>query len=666
MAGIHGSDQIQEDQESPRMHTFIPKVLESRQFSYTHPETRRVRSPTYPKREKKEIAAELAFTFSQQGPVLVFCTQPQWVESVCKTIINQSIGLREAVGEQLPAHFSYSEPSRSLLLAKSWLGEDHVVTKSLARGIALHHGRLPHALREAIETDCRGGKYQVVVATNTLAQGVNLPVRTVIIHSTRRGDSNSNPSRIPVRDYWNIVGRAGRAGHETEGLVLHITLNERDRRDYFHFTDGANLEPVEGELFRRLRRLISSRMPQVDLEETAAVLDPEVLAIAVEEGITDPGSSDWADASANTLAAEIARRANLDTRPIVACFRHAAIRAFNRIPGPNWRSVYAKTGLSSSSCHSIYESVQSRQREVDTILRRVDVGNLSNLNRLAVEVCLPLTEMQSNIQFSGDQEYLLELWINGDPIQEIWSQTVGVDDSLETFTRYIDDFLGFRLPWVVSGMIRIAQEICELPDQDMSEYVRHYASMIKFGVPDPTSAWAMASGIATREIAIQIARSYMSNSTDSSSYDQFISWFSDLSDDMLRIEFGISGYALEDLRFKFRKLAANPHLKPIRNLDELLPIETEIVGMQFGNRWVAARRLAEGDELELRRDYENPVDPNAIAVLREGAIMGYLENALAQRLAPELDALQAITARVSSVSRERIGLDEVVTAELFR
>ena len=662
--GSTGVIRFKQDQDAPNMHTFVPKVLEAKQYRYVHPGTRRTRNPKYPKREKKEIAAELAYTFSEQGPVLVFCTQPQWVESVCSTIINRSIRLREAVGEPIHAHFLRAETSRSLMLARSWLGEDHVATRALTNGIAPHHGRLPHALREAIEADCRRGKYRVIVATNTLAQGVNLPVRTVIIHSTWRGDSSGERSRITVRDYWNIAGRAGRAGQETEGLVLHITLNSTDRRDYTHFTETSNFESVDGALFRRLQNLVRDRISLESLEETASLLDPEILAIAVEEGIDDPEDVHWITASQHTLAAQLAQIGNLEVDPLVDCFRFAANRVFSQVPDSNWRSVYAKTGLSSWSCNSILESISSRGHEIHDILTSADIGSLSGLNRLTIDVCMPLAETQTTTQFSGDQELLLDLWINGSSIQDIWNQTVKGADSLELLTRYIDEFLGYRLPWVASGMLRIAQESWNISDHDISEYVRCYASMIKFGVPDPASAWAMASGVATREVAIQMAKAYVSAERDSDSYERFVSWMGSLSDDMLRHEFRVSGPALEDLRYKLRKLVVNPYLKPIRNLEDLLPINTEIVGTQFENRWAAARNLRVGDDLELRRDFENPVDPNAIAVVQNEAILGYLENALAQRLAPEMDAAQEIAANVSQMSRADSDSGLQITAEL--
>ena len=237
--GELGVIRFEHDEEIPRLNSFVPGAIKRQQYIYRHPETRRQRKTVFPSSGKGDAAAELAYAFSEQGPVLVFCTQRGWVESVCRKIIEQSIWLRKMVGKSVHSHFSNVEPTRSLILAREWLGEDHIASKALANGIAPHHGRLPSIVREAIEVDCRAGRYRVIVATNTLAQGVNLPVRTVIFHSTSRFIDGGRRSLIPVRDYVNIAGRAGRAGQETEGLVIHLTLKDHDRREFQHFTNRA-------------------------------------------------------------------------------------------------------------------------------------------------------------------------------------------------------------------------------------------------------------------------------------------------------------------------------------------------------------------------------------------------------------------------------------------
>jgi replicative superfamily II helicase len=67
-------------------------------------------------------------------------------------------------------------------------------------------------------------KLQALVSTTTIAQGINFPVSAVIMGSYNYPFSGS----MPVRDFWNLAGRVGRAGQETMGWVGMAVRNETD------------------------------------------------------------------------------------------------------------------------------------------------------------------------------------------------------------------------------------------------------------------------------------------------------------------------------------------------------------------------------------------------------------------------------------------------------
>jgi hypothetical protein len=73
------------------------------------------------------------------------------------------------------------------------------------------------------------GLARFVICTSTLAQGVNFPLKYLIITSTRQGGE-----RILVRDFHNLMGRAGRAGMHTEGSVIFSTPSVFDQRKSYH------------------------------------------------------------------------------------------------------------------------------------------------------------------------------------------------------------------------------------------------------------------------------------------------------------------------------------------------------------------------------------------------------------------------------------------------
>ena len=649
--GTNGVIRFERDTEISDLDSFVPGAISQRQYRFINQSTRRINTSKYPKPTKGDTAAELAYTFSEQGPVLVFCTQRNRVESVCAAILNKSIRFRRLTKESILPHFAPAETTRSHELAMEWLGEEHIVTQALSQGVAPHHGGLPNVVREAIEIDCRAGRYKVIVATNTLAQGVNLPVRTVIIHSVWRRDSEGQ-QRITSRDYWNIAGRVGRAGQETEGLVVHITLDNKDRRDFKHYSNRENIEPVSGALYQLLQQIVSSRISDEALENAAVTLDPEILAIAVEEELEAVNTYEWITSLEKTYVAQQARTQNIDIDPLIKSAQLAAEKVFKRAPEASWRRVYAQTGLSSYSCKTLSLFADTHKDTLRVLLLNAGFDDREELNRLVLDASLPLPEAQTVTAFAGDPEVLLGLWLDGTAINEIVRSTLGIADSVENISGYIEDLFGYRLPWIISALFRISKEVLGIQDEELSEYIRCYPSMVKHGLPDPVASWAMSAGITSRDIAIRLAAGFEEQTSDISSHEDFVIWLSSVSDDSLRHEYGVTGYVLNDLRYKLGRMAINRLLKPIKPLHKVLPLQENVVGISYENRWIAARRVRVGDELELYREYDNPVDPNAVAVRHKAGQVGFLPRDIAQRLAPEIDSGSTIVATAVKTVRK--------------
>jgi len=646
--GTNGVILFERDAEIPELTGFVPGAIRQKPYEFVHPETRRRRTRHFPRPEKQDTAAELAYVLSSQGPVLVFCTQPGFAEGVCKALLNEAIEYRRLIGDPVHSHFDSERPTRSLELAKEWLGASHIATHALSRGVALHHGRLPGVVREAIEADCRGGRYRVIVATNTLAQGVNLPVKTVIVHSTWRGDESGARSQIPVRDYWNIAGRAGRAGQETEGLIIHLTLTDQDQRDFNRYWNPQNIEPVNGALFRMLEELIKERLSPQAIENAASVLDPEVLAFAVEEGIDSADSDIWDSSLMGTYVEVQAKKIQLNLTPLLQTMHTAARNVFQRAPEASWRRVYAQTGLSSFSCSLLREYIVTRSDDLRRLLRTAGYDDLQELSHLVMDIGLQLPEAQTIVSFAGDPQFLLTLWLEGSPVEGIYSTVPETVNSVEQLSRFIEELFGYRFPWIVSALLRIGREEFGLENNELSDYARNYPSMIKYGVPDPVAAWAMSAGIPTRKTAILLAGAF-GREGNSPTHEAFVTWLANLSEDTLLHDYGITGFVLEDLRYKLRRMAINPLLRPIKPLRQMLPLQTQVAGISYENRRFAARRVRTGDSLDLRRDLDNPVDSNTIAVYHRAGHLGFLPKDLTQRLAPELDSGEEIIARAVGV-----------------
>jgi len=95
-------------------------------------------------------------------------------------------------------------------------------------GIAFHNAGLTYRQRKYVEDNFRSGNIKCIVATPTLAAGINLPARRVIVRDTTRYESNYGNSPISVMEVKQMCGRAGRPGYDPYGEAILVARSEDD------------------------------------------------------------------------------------------------------------------------------------------------------------------------------------------------------------------------------------------------------------------------------------------------------------------------------------------------------------------------------------------------------------------------------------------------------
>lgn len=623
---------------------FVPGVIRQQLFEYTNAKTSRIKRNVFPdSNNKAQIAAELAYKLAALGPVLVFCSQTNYVTAVAKAL-QERLHLSTLVGQDMPSYFQGVVETRSALLAHEWLG-NRPFAGWFKSGVGVHYGALPEAIRHAVETDFQQRKLRVLIATNTLAQGVNLPVKTVIVHSCWRYVNNAR-ERIPARDYWNIAGRAGRAGEETEGLVIHITASETDKRDFaYYLSRRENVEPIESALYQRLVALVRNRLSEEALQ---AALDPEILALLVEAESAPHSGVPLQDILEGSLVHVQANRHQFQIQKLQEVFVHVAKNLTEKVTSPELRAMYSSTGLSSTSCQTIHDHVEAHASLIKTLFSQAGPRVLDDIIDVLLPVCLDLPEMQSGRDFGGSYRDLLRWWLDGTAPQELMAEFSDQASSPEELGRFIDDIFGYRLPWGLASYIHIAAASLHIDYTVLPALVKFLPSMVKFGLPDPMACWAMAAGIPFRRTAIEIAAACRSE-LGTPSYEGFLAWFGTLSSERLHYDFGLTSPMLEDVSRAIFVSSVNPLLEKFTSLETFLPYETEVNGVEYENRSVVALQAKAGQPVALIRDYDNLVDRNAIAVYLLNRVMGYLPRHVAQVLAPEMDTGSELYATVTHV-----------------
>ena len=233
-----------------------------------------MRTTEFPKNAQELTLATAWRLVEDDHTVLIYCPQKRSVEAFAKVIVD--LNRRGALPSVLTA------PDDTLVLARSigqeWLGEEHPILECLNIGVAIHHATLPTPYRKEIEKLLRDGVLKITVSSPTLAQGLNLAATAVIFQSLYRSGEI-----IQSSEFKNVIGRAGRAFVDVQGLVIHPMFNRHNwrKREWEGLTQNAEARNMESGLLR----LVYSLMYRLHLSLGKPPLDQLVEYVANNAGV---------------------------------------------------------------------------------------------------------------------------------------------------------------------------------------------------------------------------------------------------------------------------------------------------------------------------------------------------------------------------------------------
>jgi antiviral helicase SLH1 len=177
-------------------------------------------------------------THSPDKPVIVFVASRRQTRLTAKDLIN-FCGM-----EDNPRKFvKMSEEDLQLNLDRV---KDDALKEALSFGIGLHHAGLIESDRSLAEELFANNKIQILVATSTLAWGVNLPAHLVVVKGTQFFDAKIEGYKdMDLTDVLQMLGRAGRPQFDTSGIARIFTQDSK-KAFYKHFLHTGF--PVESSL----------------------------------------------------------------------------------------------------------------------------------------------------------------------------------------------------------------------------------------------------------------------------------------------------------------------------------------------------------------------------------------------------------------------------------
>lgn len=584
----------------------------------------------------------------------------------------------------------YLEPSDSDHLQKlvayvsRRLGADFPLVESLPYGVAFHHGDLPFDVRSEIERAYRDKIIRILACTTTLAEGVNLPIQTFILgyHQTQNG------YHISVRDFKNIISRAGRALVETEGRVIMIRHPEFAMGDAPSQNFEKLLSPCDDD-FRVESELLPSQIQdqviaELDLLATA-IHDAQSLAqqeyseeladriqrlqvfifTLYEDGIItdDPDSVEAAlqetlcfqgDLPHNLRNAVI----SLGQRFYDVCksMETGRLRRFN-MSGLRYRSNILLEELASQIAQRSRD-IDARDYSFENIITSEDLkfilARIQEASPKRTEYPARHYEMIQRLDHYG----ILIGWLNGVDFAEIRDTFFAAVANLATRTQlcqsYISKQFTFRLPWVFSGL---QVNVEPFGNASLGFWLNTLPAQVKYGVNTPEAVYLSSIGVHSRFLAIALGQLYREEFgiIADDDWESLGEWFRGLSPFYLRNRLP----DLPELAVRQAIRRANAIRPPSRQIRREGRVVFDVAGWQYyagesllDDLWNLAIG-ADKPGVDLYPESKNFYDEYAVAIYWNGNKLGYVPRQHNEETALLLGLGGSLRARIMTMGAQR-------------
>lgn len=170
-----------------------------------------------------DVAIYNAIKLCHNGGVAIYLGQQRSMKTVFERIIN--LDKRNYDLKALKDNTNQAELSKIKGFIESYYGSEHYYTKAAELGVLPHSSNLQNGVKLVVEHALKNKYVSCVVCTSTLAQGVNIPIKYLLVTSIRNG-----LKLVKARDFQNLMGRTARAGIYTEGSIIITDCKIYDNR----------------------------------------------------------------------------------------------------------------------------------------------------------------------------------------------------------------------------------------------------------------------------------------------------------------------------------------------------------------------------------------------------------------------------------------------------
>lgn len=504
----NGDENVVRDTWRPSNQRFGKILLYKNRLDIEWNGTPKCFNPSFVKTEKdvdkKELIARAAQKLSSLGSILLYCPTTKQVLSNAKVMLGLLRDEEDIDWGNDPDWMRFQLVCRECK-------EDGIYLNLAKKGILCHSAALKSDVRRFTERLLRKGKARYVYATNTLAQGVNLGVSTVIVIGTLI----SRDIYLSNRDFWNMAGRAGRSYVDTEGKILFVCdckdLDTKNRSIWLanKYMSSASIEKVESGIYHWLRKLKQLQFSlDIDFEYLLQIIaennlnglddtsqffeliDDSLLSLDLAYREDKKDDIEWVDEHFRHSIAVIQESEEKERKKNILLLK-ARVKAIRKItqvtPVPQ---AFASSGIPLNV--AVYF-----ENHADKLNALVDEYLQSNRDIAAKLFYIKQFDMfVTEIPTNRIQRYELNKL---DGIRSNWIKGESLDEKLMSMA---EKYYGYTFTWLMNAL---AAKNSLLEVKEYKEFYEEMSLIVQYGLPTKWAVQIYLSGISSRIVATELA-----------------------------------------------------------------------------------------------------------------------------------------------------------------
>lgn len=479
---------------------------------------------------QRSLSCALSLKAMEAGPVMLYCS----MKDGPRGCIKHAEELLNMLGDSVfKKPFSFVQDMNWLSKVVEYcayqFGDNYRLTLCLKNGFAYHHGQMPQDIRELIETAIAKKSIQLVVCTKTLSEGINMPIKTAVLANITNPTDGIFKNTLELRDLRNIVGRVGRAGKESYGLIL-LPINGKNTEPLGRviqvIKNEVDVERTNGTLYYIVQQIRNNGL--VTNEEINAFLESEGVAEQIDMLINlNKDDTELIDIKLDNIIEDSLAYylGDKETKNAVKKIFTIRYEHLQNILSNDEYDKYLHLGLPLAD-YQVLERVFADKTTDDFEIHSPVDANWIHLiietvyelksvkcDLMRISKSKPLFEVHNNLSLA---EKIMANWINGKQYVEIATEC---ECSVEQAALYID-FIQRVIAVKAKAIVSYIKDTYRIESTQM----QLWPDMVKRGVSNEKALWLVDSGLGDRILVNMLVAYFDVNFNDE--YDNEIPLYS--------------------------------------------------------------------------------------------------------------------------------------------